>query len=421
MSHNLPLISTVASALGLALMMGLIAVRCKLPTIVGYLLAGIIIGPFTPGFVADSRIASELADIGVMLLMFGVGLHFSLHELLNVRHLAIPGAIVQIITATLLGTCTGYYWGWPLGSSLIFGLSLSVASTVVLIRTLETRHSLESINGRIAVGWLVVEDLAMVIVLILLPSIVDFLHPSHVVSALQLWQTLSISVIKIAGFIGFMSLIGKRIFPEILRYIARTGSHELFTLCIAAAAVSIAFVAAKLFGISFALGAFFAGTMLQDSKFSERAAEESLPLREAFTVLFFVAMGMLFDPMILIQHPLQIVAVVSIIIFGKSLAAYLLVLALHYRISTALTVSASLAQIGEFSFILAELGVQLGILSQQAQSLIIAGALISITLNPLVFRCIHAIENHIPDAYNFENLLEKNTNLTALETKIPLD
>lgn len=421
MSHNLPLITTLASALGLALIMGLVAVRLKLPTIVGYLLAGIIIGPFTPGFVADSAIASELADIGVMLLMFGVGLHFSLHELLAVRHLAIPGALVQITTATVLGTCIGYYWGWSFGGSLIFGLALSVASTVVLIRTLETRHSLESMNGRIAIGWLVVEDLAMVIVLILLPTIVDFFKHSDFVSALQLWQTLSISIIKIAGFIGFMCLIGKRIFPQILRYIARTGSHELFTLCIAAAAVSIAFIAASLFGISFALGAFFAGTMLQDSKFSERAAEESLPLREAFTVLFFVAMGMLFDPLILIQHPLQVVVVVAIIILGKSLAAYLLVLALHYRISTALTVSAGLAQIGEFSFILAELGNKLGILPQQAQSLIIAGALISITLNPLVFRCIHAIENRLPDAYNFENLLEPHTNLPEPETKIPLD
>lgn len=421
MSHNLPLISTIASALGLALIMGLIAVRLRLPTIVGYLLAGIIIGPFTPGFVADGAIASELADIGVMLLMFGVGLHFSLHELFEVRHLAIPGALVQIATATLLGTCVGYYWGWSLSGSLIFGLALSVASTVVLIRTLETRHSLESMNGRIAVGWLVVEDLAMVIVLILLPAIADSLNNTFSVSALQLWQALSMSIIKMVAFIGFMCFIGKRIFPKILRYIARTGSHELFTLCIAAAAVSIAFVAAKLFGISFALGAFFAGTMLQDSKFSQRAAEESLPLREAFTVLFFVAMGMLFDPSILVQQPLQVLIVVAIIIFGKSLAAYLLVLAMHYRISTALTVSASLAQIGEFSFILAELGTQLGVLPKEAQSLIIAGALISISLNPLVFRGIHAIESRIHGTYNFENLLESDTILPGQQTKTPQD
>ena len=414
MPLEIPLITTIATALGLALVMGFLAARLRLPTIVGYLFAGILIGPFTPGFVANGEIARELAEIGVMLLMFGVGLHFSFQDLLAVRKIALPGALVQIAVASLLGTIIGLMWGWGWGGSLIFGVALSVASTVVLVRTLESRHDLDSSNGRIAVGWLVVEDLAMVIVLLLLPAFASFLGSSPLdPPAHTLFVTLILSICRITAFLLFMLLIGRRIFPFLLWHVARTGSHELFTLCIAAAAVSVAFAAAKLFGMSFALGAFFAGMMLQESKFSERAAEESLPLREAFTVLFFVAMGMLFDPTILLTCPLQVLAIVSIIIIGKSVAASVLVLALHYPLSTALTVSASLAQIGEFSFILAEMGARLGLLPAEGQSLIIAGALISITLNPLVFKVITPaqrwLESHPKIAERFSIPQEEKT------------
>jgi len=368
--HSVTLITTIAAGLGLALVMGFLAARLKLPALVGYLIAGIIIGPATPGFVADLELSRQLAEIGVMLLMFGVGLHFSLEDLLAVRRIALPGAIVQMTVATLLGVGVTSLWGWNLAAGIVFGLSLSVASTVVLLRALESRGMLETVNGRIAVGWLVVEDLATVLVLVLLPP-------------LSLWL------------------------PWLLWHIAGTGSRELFTLCVVAAAVGIAYGSAELFGVSFPLGAFFAGMVLRESPLSYRAAEESLPLRDAFSVLFFVSVGMLFEPQVLIREPLHVLVVVAIIIFGKSLAAFFLVLLFRYPLNTALTVSASLAQIGEFSFILGGLGVSLGLMPAEGQSLILAGAIISIALNPLLFRAIEPAQAWIRTRSKLAQALER--------------
>ena len=372
----------------MALLLGFVAARLKLPALVGYLLAGIVIGPATPGFVADIQIAGQLAEIGVMLLMFGVGLHFSLQELLSVRRIALPGAVVQMIVATALGAGVALWWGWTPTAAIVFGLSLSVASTVVLLKALESRNILESVNGRIAVGWLVVEDLAMVLVLVLLPPLAGLAAETGDRSPADLWWTLGRTLLQVAAFVALMLVVGRRVFPWLLWQVARTGSRELFTLCVVAAAVGIASASAHLFGVSFALGAFFAGMVLRESAFSHRAAEETLPLRDAFAVLFFVSVGMLFDPQVLVDDPLKVLAVVGIIVVGKSLAAALLVLLLRYPLNTALTVSASLAQIGEFSFILASLGMALGVLPAAGQSLILAGALISIALNPLVFSAI---------------------------------
>jgi CPA2 family monovalent cation:H+ antiporter-2 len=389
MPHNVALISTIAAAFGLALVLGFIAARLRIPSLVGYLVAGVIIGPFTPGFVADVDMAGQLAEIGVMLLMFGVGLHFSLDDLLAVRRIAVPGAVLQIAAATVLGAAVALAWGWDLGAALVFGLALSVASTVVLLRALEARGALETGNGRIAVGWLIVEDLVMVLVLVLLPPLAEILGGGTASSARPgLWPIVGITLAEVAAFITLMLVLGRRVFPWLLWQVARTGSRELFTLCVVAAAVSIAYGAAALFGVSFALGAFFAGMVLQESEFGHRAAEESLPLRDAFAVLFFVSVGMLFDPAVLVEQPLQVLAVVAIIVVGKSLAAAAVVLAFRHPLSTALLVSASLAQIGEFSFILAGLGTSHGLLPAAAQSLIVAGALISIALNPLVFKAV---------------------------------
>ncbi|HHF7375873.1 cation:proton antiporter [Legionella bozemanae] len=392
MHHSLPLITTIAMGFALALILGLIAARLKIPALVGYLLAGVAIGPFTPGLMADISIAQELAEIGVMLLMFGVGLHFSLSDLMRVRKIAIPGAIAQILAATILGGCVAIMWDWNYGSALIFGLSLSVASTVVLLRALEERGALESINGHIAIGWLLVEDLVMVVVLVLLPPLAHWLGDSSSVDIHKpLWLVFGLTLLKVSTFIAFMLLVGRRYFPKLLWLVARTGSRELFTLCVITAAISIAYVASKLFGVSFALGAFFAGMIMRESSFSHRAAEESLPLRDAFAVLFFVSVGMLFNPSVLIEQPLQILIVVGIIVIGKSIAAFALVLAFRYPLQSALIVSASLAQIGEFSFILAELGIRLGMLPTEGQSFILAGALISIAINPLIFKLVNPV------------------------------
>lgn len=322
MLHDVPLITMLAAALGLALALGLLATRIKLPAIVGYLLAGVLIGPFTPGFTANTAIAGQLAEIGVMLLMFGVGLHFSLDSLRSVRKIALPGAVLQILVATTLGASIAIAWDWELGGALVFGLALSVASTVVLIRALETRGVLESINGHIAVGWLVVEDLVCVVVLVLLPPLAGWLGASTTTGADTniVWEFV-VTLFNVTAFITLMLVVGRRVFPRLLWWVARTGSRELFTLCVVAAAVSIAYAAAALFGVSFALGAFFAGMMLQESEFSHRAAEESLPLRDAFAVLFFVSVGMLFDPVILVEQPVQVLTVVAIIVVGKTVAA----------------------------------------------------------------------------------------------------
>ena len=385
MHAHMPLIVTLATALGLALVLGFIASRLKLPALVGYLLAGVIIGPHTPGFVADVDIAMQLAEVGVMLLMFGVGLHFSFADLMAVRRIAVPGAVVQMAVATALGYFVARFWGWSPAGSLVFGISLSVASTVVLLRALESRGLLDSQNGRIAVGWLIVEDLAMVLVLVLLPAIVGVMSSGSGDGLTELWTTLTRTLLAVGAFVALMLLGGRRVLPWLLWQISKTGSRELFTLCVIAVAVGIAYGASALFGVSVALGAFFAGLVLRESEFSHRAADESLPFRDAFAVLFFVSVGMLFNPMVLIEHPLQVVVVTAIIVVGKSIAAALLVLLMRYPLNTALTVSTSLAQIGEFSFILVALGASLGVLPPEGQSLVVAGALISIALNPLLF------------------------------------
>jgi len=388
MPHATPLITLIAAAFAAALVLGFVAARLRMPALVGYLVAGILIGPATPGFVGDIEIASQFAEVGVMLLMFGVGLHFSLDDLMSVRKVALPGALVQMVVATALGAGVATWWGWALPAAIVFGLALSVASTVVLLKALESRGLVDSVNGRIAIGWLVVEDLAMVLVLVLLPPLAGMAGADGGGSASALWATLGRTVLEVAAFVVLMWVVGRRVFPWLLWQVARTGSRELFTLCVVAAAVSIAYGSAQLFGVSFALGAFFAGMVLRESEFSHRAAEETLPLRDAFAVLFFVSVGMLFDPRVLVDEPLKVLAVVGIIVLGKSLAAAGLVLLLRYPLNTALTVSAGLAQIGEFSFILAGLGMSLGVLPTTGQSLILAGALISIALNPLVFAAI---------------------------------
>ena len=391
MPHNVSLIALIAAGLGLAMLFGLLASRLRIPPLVGYLLAGVTIGPGTPGFVADVALAGQLAEIGVMLLMFGVGLHFSLDDLLAVRKIAAPGAVVQIGVATLLGAAAAVAWGWPVGEAVVFGLALSVASTVVLLRALESKGILDSTNGRIAVGWLVVEDLAMVLVLVLLPALAPLLggnDSAPAADASTLALTVGITFAKVAAFIATMLVVGRRAFPRLLWLVAKTGSRELFTLCVVAAAVGVAYASALLFDVSFALGAFFAGMMMRESEFSHRAAEDSLPLRDAFSVLFFVSVGMLFDPAVLVESPLRVLVVVAIILIGKTLAAVALVLAFRYPLNTALTVGASLAQIGEFSFILAGLGQALGLMSVEGQNLILAGAIVTIALNALLFAAI---------------------------------
>jgi CPA2 family monovalent cation:H+ antiporter-2 len=403
------LITTIAAGLGLAMIFGFIAVRLRLPPLAGYLLAGVLIGPHTRGFVADVALAGQLAEIGVMLLMFGVGLHFSLDDLKSVRGIALPGAVVQIAVATILGTLTAMSWGWTFGAGLVFGLALSVASTVVLLRALEARGALETFNGRIAVGWLIVEDLVMVLVLVLLPPLAALLGGSVADDGGRgIGAALAITFAKVAAFVVLMLVVGKRLFPRILWLVAKTGSRELFTLCVIAAAVGVAYGAAALFGVSFALGAFFAGMMMRESELSHRAADESLPLRDAFSVLFFVSVGMLFDPQVLVREPLAVLAVTAIIIVGKTIAAVTLVLLLRYPLNTALTVGASLAQIGEFSFILAGLGVELRLLSEQGQSLILAGALISIALNPAVFAAVEPAQRWIRARSHLARTLERS-------------
>jgi CPA2 family monovalent cation:H+ antiporter-2 len=411
MDHNTTLITTLATGFGLALIFGFIAERCKLPALVGYLLAGILIGPATPGFVADLSIASQLSEIGVMLLMFGVGLHFSIHDLLAVKRIALPGAILQMAIATLMGMWLAHLWGWSIGEGLIFGLALSCASTVVLLKALEARGFLDSMNGKIAVGWLVVEDIITVLVLVLMPPLAFILGGTSPNTSSSLIYTLSITVLQVTGFIALMLVVGKRFLPWMLWHIAKTGSRELFTLSIVSAAIGIAYGSAKLFNISFALGAFFAGMVMRESEFSHRAAQESLPLRDAFAVLFFVSVGMLFEPSILVDKPQSVLAVVAVIVLGKSLVALAITLAFRYPLSTALTVAASLAQIGEFSFILAGLGLSLNLLSTEGMSLILAGALISIALNPLVFSLIKPLRNWVLSFSETAREYEKRTDL----------
>lgn len=398
MHHDTSLITTVVMGLVFAFAGGFLAAKLRLPPLVGYLLAGIAVGPFTPGFTGDEEIATQLAELGVILLMFGVGLHFSIRDLLAVRKIAVPGALGQIAAATAMGAALAHLWGWGLGAGLVFGLALSVASTVVLLRALEQRRAIDTVNGRIAVGWLIVEDLVMVLSLVLLPALAGPLGGDPAAaggaatrSAGGVWSALGLTVLKVGLFLALVLTVGSRVAPWLLRQVAKVGSRELFTLAVLATALGIAFGSAELFGVSFALGAFFAGVVLSETDFSHQAAADSLPLQDAFAVLFFVSVGMLFDPTILVREPLAVAAVVAVIVFGKSIAAFGIVLAFGYPAGTALTVSASLAQIGEFSFILAALGVSLGLLPEEGRDLILAGALLSITLNPIAFATIDPI------------------------------
>jgi K+:H+ antiporter len=424
MPHHTPLLATIAAGIGLAFVLGLIANRFKVSPIVGYLLAGVVVGPFTPGFVADQGLANELAEIGVILLMFGVGLHFSLKDLMSVRLIAVPGAIVQMAVATLMGMGLGYAFGWPLLGGFAFGLALSVASTVVLLKALQEHHIVQTERGRIAVGWLIVEDLAMVLALVLLPVLAQATGSGAIATApgfgADTWTLLLTTVFKVVAFVAFMLLIGRKVIPYVLHYVAHTGSKELFRLAVLAIALGVAFGAASLFGVSFALGAFFAGMILSESELSHQAAEETLPLRDAFAVLFFVAAGMLFNPMVIVDQPLGLIATLAVILLGKSLAAFLIMRAFGHPSSTALVVSASLAQIGEFSFILATLSFDLAILPPAGKDLIVAGAIISIILNPLVFHLAmraakaSAKRHAVPDAAKPQNGGETDIKPTAL-------
>ncbi|MBW8311285.1 MAG: Kef family K(+) transporter [Rhizobium sp.] len=392
MPHDTPLISLLAVGLVLAFVLGTLAQRLRLSPLVGYLLAGVLVGPFTPGFVADPALAMELSEIGVILLMFGVGLHFSVEDLMEVKTIAIPGALVQITAATVMGWGLAWFLGWPALQGVVFGLALSVASTVVLLRAMEDRRLLETRRGKIAVGWLIVEDLVMVVALVLLPALAESMGGGEAdarAGTSSVLCSLGWTLVKVSAFVALMMVVGKRAIPWMLEKVAGLGSRELFTLSVLAIALGVAFGSAKLFGVSFALGAFFAG-MLLNGDLSHKAASDSLPLRDAFAVLFFVSVGMLFDPMILLEQPMAVMATFLIITVGKSLAAYVIVRAFGHPNDTALTISASLAQIGEFSFILAGLGVSLAILPESGRDLVLAGALLSIIANPLIFALLDA-------------------------------
>lgn len=389
MPHDTPLITTIVVGLCLAFLLGAIAQRIRVSPLVGYLLAGVVLGPYTPGFVADQSLASELAEIGVILLMFGVGLHFSLKDLWSVRAIAVPGAIFQIAVATAFGMGLANLLGWPLGAGLTFGLALSVASTVVLLRALQERRIINTERGRIAVGWLIVEDLVMVLTLVLLPALVPLLDGSlenaSPFGVTNIFETLTITVAKLVAFVVVMLVVGRRVIPWILHYVAHSGSRELFRLAVLSIALGCAYGAAQLFDVSFALGAFFAGMILSESALSQQAASETLPLRDAFAVLFFISVGMLFDPAILLNAPFLVLTTVAIIIIAKSVAALVIVRLFRRPWVTAATIAVSLAQIGEFSFILVGLGVTLGLMPQLGRELILAGAIITILLNPLLF------------------------------------
>ncbi len=411
MNHNISLITTIAAGFSVALILGFIAERVKVPALVGYLVAGILIGPATPGFVADVHIASQLSEIGIMLLMFGVGLHFSPDDLLAVRRIAVPGAVLQMSAVTLLGMGMAWWWDWGWGAMLIFGLSLACASTVVVLKSLETRGLLDSMNGRIAVGWLVVQDLVTVLVLVLLPPLAAVLGgaPAMLAGAKPLWITIGQTLLQVFAFIALMLIVGRRALPWLLWQVASTGSRELFTLAVITSAIGIAYGAAALFSVSFALGAFFAGTVMRESEFSHRAAEESLPLRDAFSVLFFVSVGMLVNPMILIEQPLRVLGVVLIIMVGNPLAALALVALRGYPLNTALTIAASLGQIGEFSIILVGLGLSLGVLPTEGMSLVLAGVLISIALNSLLFKAITPLQRWMLQHWALARHLERRS------------
>ena len=397
MPHHTPLIGTIVFGLVLAFLFGAAANRLRLSPLVRYLLAGVAVGPYTPGFVADQSLANQLAEIGIILLMFGVGMHFSFKDLLSVRTVAVPGAVAQIAVSTLLGMGLAWALGWPPGGGFVFGLALSVASTVVLLRALQERHLLDTDRGRIVVGWLIVQDLVMVLALVLLPALAGLLaegraaSPAIMPSASDIASTLALTIGKVAAFVALMLIIGRRVIPWILHYVAHTGSRELFRLAVLAIALGVAYGAATLFEVSFALGAFFAGMVLAESELSQQAANESLPLRDAFAVLFFVSVGMLFDPFVLLEHPLAVIAALAIIWIGNSGVGFLIMRALRQPPATGLLIGASLAQIGEFSFILANLGVRLGLLPEDGRDLILVVAILSILVNPAFFVAMERI------------------------------
>ena len=382
--HQTPLIATIAAGLMLAFIFGLIAHRLRIQPLVGYLVAGVAVGPYTPGFTADPALAGELAEIGVILLMFGVGLHFSLKDLISVSRIAVPGAIGQMALATLMGMGLGWALGWSHLAGFVFGLTLSVASTVVLVRALQDRHIMDTERGRIAIGWLIVEDLAMVLALVLLPALARVTE-SDGVPATRIVFYLLITLAKVSIFVAIMLVVGRRVIPWLMHYTAHTGSRELFRLAVYAIALGVAYGAAKMFGVSFALGAFFAGMVLGESDLSQRATEEAMPLRDAFAVLFFVSVGMLLNPLVFIEQPFAVLGVVAIIVVGKSAAAYGIVRAFRFPNATAFTVAGSLAQIGEFSFILIGLGIELDMVPKDSRDLVLAGAILSILINPLIF------------------------------------
>ena len=408
MAQETALVATLAAALGLAFIFGFVAVRAGLPALVGYLVAGIIVGPFTPGYVADTGLAAQLAEVGVILLMLGVGMHFSVRDLLAVRRIAVPGALARMVIVTVIGAAAARLWAWTWGASFVFGLALSIASTVVLLRALEERGATTSLDGRIAVGWLVVEDLATVFLLVLLPAIAEATHGTAASSGgLAIVAALASTILKVAAFVAIMLFVGTRVVPALLAAVARTGSRELFTLSVLALALGIAFGAATLFGVSYALGAFFAGVIIAESDVSHQAAADALPLQDAFAVLFFVAVGMVFDPRVLLHRPLAVFVTVAIATIGKGLVSFGILTALRVPVHNALTVAAGLSQIGEFSFILAGLGISLGLLPHEGQSLILAGAILSITINPLAFSTLAPIERWLRDHPRVLSLLER--------------
>lgn len=420
--HDLPLVTTIATGLGLAFVFGLIATKLRIPPIVGYLVAGVVIGPHTPGFEADVHLAEQLAEIGIVLLMFGVGLHFSLKDLIEVRKIALPGAIVQIGAAMAMGMGLTYLWGWSLGSGLMFGLALSVASTVVLLRSLEEHNLTQTNDGRIAIGWLIVEDLVMVLALVLIPALAMKsgapVEGSEELAKAPLWQILGVAIGKLAVFVAVMLVVGKRFLPWLLTVVARTRSRELFTLAVFGMALGVAFGASKLFGVSFALGAFFAGMMIRESDLNHEVADRALPFQDAFAVLFFVSVGMLFDPSVLTEEPLRVLLVVGIIMIGKSLAAFLIVMMFGYPLKTGLLVSAGLAQIGEFSFILITLGMSYGLLPEEGRNLILAGAMISIALNPLTFYYSRKLYEYVGQRPKLSSIFNmRDNNLTCLRAE----
>jgi CPA2 family monovalent cation:H+ antiporter-2 len=414
MDHEPVLITTIAIGLTAAFIGGLMAHRLGLPAIVGYIVAGVAIGPFTPGFVADPTVATELAELGVILLMFGVGIHFSFRDLMAVRSIAIPGALIQAAVGVVLGVWVGGLLGWDLGGGLVLGLAISIASTVVLLRALEDRNEQHSTQGHIAVGWLIVEDLLAVVVIVLLPTIAPFLTgQGATVDPTRPAVEIALALGKAAVFAILMIVAGARIVPWLMVVVARENSRELFSLAVLAIALGLAYVSSSVFGVSFALGAFLAGAVVGESDMSHQAAADALPLRDAFAVLFFVSAGMLLDPTYLLANPLPVLAVLAVIVVGKGLTKLVVVAIAGYPPRVALTVAAGLAQIGEFSFIVGTLGRSLGLLPDDGYQLIVAGALLSITLNPLLFGLIPPLERRLRELRPVQGLMDRHAGALA--------